>query len=188
MIETQLFFMNEVSDFPLCNHSMLILSNHSFIYVLFLHFHFFCLVLCNLAVLRSFGRLVCSLALYLLWALTMRLCQAVSYTFCYFFYFNADNLFSLLCEILLQFRMLRILVVCDLTLPAGLWLTDIFSLWRACVNICCLIVHSNASEVVPEVFSFLFLIVVHSSESDAGQERLRKDVFSSVRVIPPEGD
>ena len=98
MIETQLFFMNEVSDFPLCNHSMLIVSNHSYIYVLFLHFHFFCLVLCNLAVLRSFGRLVCSLALYLLWALTMRLCQAVSYTFCNFFYFKADNLFSLLCR------------------------------------------------------------------------------------------
>ena len=98
MIETQLFFMNEVSDFPPCNHSMLIVSNHSFIYVLFLHFHFFCLVLCNLAAFRSFGRLVCSLALYLLWALTMRLCQAVSYTFCYFFYFNADDLFSLLCR------------------------------------------------------------------------------------------
>ena len=80
MIETKLFFMNEVSDLTPCNHSMLIVSNHSFINVLVLHFHFFCLIL------------------YLLWAVTMRLCQAISYTFCYFFFFNADILFSLLCR------------------------------------------------------------------------------------------
>ena len=29
--------------------------------------------------------------------------------------------------------------------------------------------------------NFFFLIVVHSCASDAGQERLRKDVFSPVR-------
>ena len=55
-------------------------------------------------------------------------------------------------EILLQFRMLQILVVCDLTFPAGLWLVDIFPLWRGCVNICCLSVHSDASEAVPDFF------------------------------------
>ena len=31
MIETKLFFMTEFSDFPPCNHSMLIVSNNSFI-------------------------------------------------------------------------------------------------------------------------------------------------------------
>ena len=31
MIETKLFFMTEISDFPPCNHSMLIVSHHSFI-------------------------------------------------------------------------------------------------------------------------------------------------------------
>ena len=77
--------------------------------------------------------------------------------------------------------MLRILVLCDLTFQPGLWLTDTFCLRRGCVNICYLSVH-----VVPEVF--FFFIVVHSSESDAGQERLRKDVFPSVRMIPLEGD
>ena len=34
-------------------------ENHSFINVLVLRFHFFCLTLCNLAVFRSFGRSVC---------------------------------------------------------------------------------------------------------------------------------
>ena len=96
MIETKLFSMNEVSDFPPCNHSMLIVSNHSFINVLVLRLHFFCLILCNLAAFRSFGRLICSLVSYLLWVVTMHLCQAVSYRFCFIFY--ADNLFSLLCR------------------------------------------------------------------------------------------
>ena len=54
MIETKPFFMAEVSDFPPCNHSMLIVSNHCFINVLVPRFHFFCLTLCNLAVFRSF--------------------------------------------------------------------------------------------------------------------------------------
>ena len=64
MIETKLFFMTKVSDFLPCNHSTLIVSNHSFINVLVLRFHFFCLNLCNLAVFQSFGRLVGSLVLY----------------------------------------------------------------------------------------------------------------------------
>ena len=45
MINTKLDFINEVSDFPPCYHSMLIVSNHTFINVLVLRFHF-----CNLAV------------------------------------------------------------------------------------------------------------------------------------------
>mgnify|MGYP000556741030 CR=1 FL=1 len=64
VIETKLFFMAEVSDFPPCNRSMLIVSNHSFINVLVLRFHFFSLTLCNLAVFRSFGLFVGSLVLY----------------------------------------------------------------------------------------------------------------------------
>ena len=69
-------------------------------------------------------------------------------------------------EVLLQFKMLRILVVCDLTFPAGLWLADIFPLWCGCVSIYSLSVHSDSSEVVP---AFFFLIEVYSRASDAGQ-------------------
>ena len=72
--------------------------------------------------------------------------------------FTSFILTSTFCfQILLQLRMLRILVLCDFTFPAGLCMADghFFSLWRGCVNICYLSVHSDACEVVPKVF-FLF--------------------------------
>ena len=40
MIETKLYFVNEVSDFPPCNQSMLIVSNHTCSSFSFLLFNF----------------------------------------------------------------------------------------------------------------------------------------------------
>ena len=114
-------------------------------------------------------RFVRSLVLYLLWARTMRrLCQAVSYAFSVSYFTLMPTAFSFyFCdEILLQFRMLRIRIVCDLTFPAGLWLTDTFSLWRGCVNICCFYVHSVASEVVANFLSKSTRVRVMPVESD----------------------
>ena len=151
MIETKLYFVNEVSDFPPCNQSMLIVSNHTCSSFSFLLFNF------EQSRFLSFLRAVILFSLFsFCHCFRLLPCTSASYALSQLFYFNAHILFSLLCAIYVSSW-----AVAD---------SHFFSLaqWREY-----LCVHSDASDVVPN----FFLIEDHLSASDARQERLRKDVI-----------
>lgn len=117
MIETKLYFVNEVSDFPPCNQSMLIVSNHTCSSFSFLLFHF------EQSRSLSFLRAVILFSLFFCFVFALGFYLAPPSAMRWVSYFTLPPTFCF--HFCVQF-----------TSPAGLWRTAIFSLWRSGVNIC----------------------------------------------------